>query len=194
MTTGEIIKSRRKELDISAEFIAQKLGIARSTVFRYERGDIEKVPSDILIPLSRILRLEPSELMGLKPPKTNSFENAMKKLRFFNIPVSAGTGQWLAEGHEYEYEEFEHAPRGADFALKVKGDSMEPMYCDNDIVFVKQNVIIESGQIGIFCLNDEGYMKMLQGNKLVSLNPTYKPIIVDEFDVFFCAGRVIGKN
>lgn len=119
---------------------------------------------------------------------------ALTRLPFFSAPVSAGTGQWLSDGHEYEYEEFENVPCGADFALRVRGDSMEPLYADGEIVFVKSNVIVESGQIGVFCLNDEGYLKMLQGSKLVSINPKYTPIAIGEFDSYFCAGRVIGKT
>ena len=37
------------------------------------------------------------------------------------------------------------------------------------------------------------YMKMLQGNKLVSLNPKYAPIVISEFDEFFVCGRIVGK-
>ena len=118
----------------------------------------------------------------------------MSKIPFYETVASAGTGAWLGEGHEYEFTHFENAPPKADFALKVRGDSMEPMYLDGDIVFVRQKTMVESGQVGIFCLNDEGYLKMLQGNKLVSLNENYNPIIVDESDSFFCMGRVIGKT
>ena len=81
---------------------------------------------------------------------------------------------------------------GADFAVKVRGDSLEPLYSKDEVVLVKSEVIIESGQIGVFCLNGVGYLKMLQGNKLVSFNKKYKPIIIEEFDRFVYAGRVVG--
>ncbi|MEO1772948.1 helix-turn-helix domain-containing protein [Candidatus Enterococcus ferrettii] len=64
MNVGERIKQRRKELNISADDIAKKLGISRSTVFRYEKGDIEKVPLDIIEKISIPLRTTPSYLMG----------------------------------------------------------------------------------------------------------------------------------
>lgn len=117
----------------------------------------------------------------------------LTRLPLYNIPVSAGAGQWLSSGREYEYEDFEDVPESADLALRVRGDSMEPMYFDNDIVFVKANVLVESGQIGVFCLNNEGFLKMLQGNRLVSLNPKYEAKTIGEYDSFFCVGRVIGK-
>lgn len=64
MTTGQRIKKRRKELGLSADCIAEKLGVSRSTVFRYESGSIEKLPADILEPLSSILYTTPEYLMG----------------------------------------------------------------------------------------------------------------------------------
>jgi len=131
---------------------------------------------------------------GRLAKEVEAFEKVLTKLPMYNAPVSAGRGAWLGEGHEYEFAYFEDVPRNADFALRVRGDSMTPMYEDDDIVFVKANVIVESGQIGVFVLNDEGYLKMLRGNKLISLNDEYDPIVIEEWDSFFCAGRVIGKT
>lgn len=64
LTTGERMKARRKELGFSAEYVAEKLNVNRSTVFRYEGGDIDKLPIDILEPLSEILQTTPAYLMG----------------------------------------------------------------------------------------------------------------------------------
>ena len=62
MKVHEIMKIRRKELDLSADKIAEALGVSRATIYRYERGDIEKLPTDILIPLAKILKTTPAEL------------------------------------------------------------------------------------------------------------------------------------
>lgn len=67
MTTAERMKFRRKELGLSAEYVADKLGCSPATIYRYERGDIEKMPLDILVPLSSILQTTPVYLMGLTP-------------------------------------------------------------------------------------------------------------------------------
>ena len=64
MKTGERMRLRRKELGYSAEHVAEKLGVSRSTVFRYENGDIEKLPIDVLEPLSKALHTTPAYLMG----------------------------------------------------------------------------------------------------------------------------------
>lgn len=64
MTTGQRMKARRKELGLSAEFVADKLGVSPATIYRYEKGDIEKTPGNILEPISRILKTTPAYLMG----------------------------------------------------------------------------------------------------------------------------------
>lgn len=64
MNVGDRMKQRRKELRLSAEDVADKIGVNRSTVFRYEKGEIEKLPIEILEPLSEVLRTTPQFLMG----------------------------------------------------------------------------------------------------------------------------------
>jgi len=64
MNTGDRIKLRRKQLGISADVLAEKIGVSRSTMFRYESGDIEKVPLDYLGSLSKALMTTPHYLMG----------------------------------------------------------------------------------------------------------------------------------
>jgi transcriptional regulator with XRE-family HTH domain len=192
MRTGETIKNLRLKMGLTADDVADFLGVSRATVFRYENGDIEKVPAAILEPLSKILMTTPAYLMGWE----DDFERPknITRLPLFNTPVSAGLGQMLSDGNDYELCDFSDVPNGVDFALTVRGDSMEPLYFNNDIVFIKTGIIDESGQIGVFLLNDEGYLKMLQGNRLVSLNNKYKPVTIGEFDSFYCVGRAIGKS
>ncbi len=72
--TGKRIKLRRKELGMSADELAEILGVSRSTIFRYERGDIEKVPADLINVLSKALRTTPAYLMGWEDNATE--ENA----------------------------------------------------------------------------------------------------------------------
>jgi transcriptional regulator with XRE-family HTH domain len=64
MTVGQRIKQRRKELKMSADELGKRLGVNRSTVFRYESGFIEKLPIDILQPIADALDTTPQYLMG----------------------------------------------------------------------------------------------------------------------------------
>ncbi|MDW2797731.1 helix-turn-helix transcriptional regulator [Clostridium boliviensis] len=62
--TGQRIKERRNQLEMSADDVAAQLGVSRSTIFRYENGHIEKVPANVLEKLAGILKTTPAYLMG----------------------------------------------------------------------------------------------------------------------------------
>lgn len=64
MTTGERIRARRKELGITADTLAEQIGVSRSTMFRYENGFIEKMPMNNLVPIARALHTTVGYLMG----------------------------------------------------------------------------------------------------------------------------------
>lgn len=66
MTTGERMKARRKAIGMSAETVASELGLSAATVYRYEKGDIEKIPISVLSRLADILCTTPAYLMGWK--------------------------------------------------------------------------------------------------------------------------------
>lgn len=64
MNIGQRIKQRRKELRMSADELGKRLGKDRSTIYRYENGDIENLPLDILEPIAEVLMTTPQALMG----------------------------------------------------------------------------------------------------------------------------------
>ena len=64
MNTGGRIKQRRLELGLSADELALRIGKSRATIYRYENGDIENMPTPILEPLAKALYTTPAQLMG----------------------------------------------------------------------------------------------------------------------------------
>ena len=113
---------------------------------------------------------------------------------FYETPVSAGTGSWLGDDIVAEWLT---VPRNdlttsADFALKISGDSMQPKFSNGETVLVKQTSSVFEGEIGVFVLNGESYIKKLGKKELVSLNPAYKPIPLHGFDDVRCVGKVLG--
>ena len=64
MSIGHRIKERRKLLKMSADELGRRLGKDRSTIYRYEKGDIENLPLDILEPIAKVLDTTPAHLMG----------------------------------------------------------------------------------------------------------------------------------
>lgn len=64
MLIGKRIKFLRTQRGMSIDELATKLGKNRTTVYRYENGDIENLPLDILNPLAEALNTTPAHLMG----------------------------------------------------------------------------------------------------------------------------------
>jgi len=113
-------------------------------------------------------------------------------LRLFEIPVSAGPGNYLDDS-DYELIEVDNlVPESADYAVRVRGDSMTPRFVDKQIIFIHEQADLGEGDIGIFYLNNEVFLKKLGKGSLVSLNSEYEPIPVGEHDEFKVFGKVIG--
>ena len=83
MNIGHRIKQRRKALKMSADELGARLGKDRSTIYRYEKGDIENLPLDILEPIAAALQTTPQYLMGWEEvQKTNdTITDAVIKMR-----------------------------------------------------------------------------------------------------------------
>ena len=109
--------------------------------------------------------------------------------------VSAGFGEYL---EEYEQGKTVYVPdtpqsRKADFVLTVSGDSMEPKFHDGDNILVRSQPTVAEGQIGIFDVDGEGYIKKLGKGKLISLNHKYPNIpLKDRYAK--CFGLVLGTT
>ncbi|EGQ1644454.1 XRE family transcriptional regulator [Staphylococcus pseudintermedius] len=108
--------------------------------------------------------------------------------------ASAGTGETLIDGVEFTTQYNGHIPNH-DFALQVNGDSMEPLFEDKEIIFIDKTKQINSGQIGIFVIDGEAYLKKVfisdKGIRLVSLNSKYPDLHFDSSHDIKVAGKVI---
>lgn len=152
---------------------------------------------------------------GRYKPASRVTENAV---RYITMPVSilsasAGTGEFL-DDENFTEEQFpeDFVPDGADFGIHVCGDSMEPVYHDGQIVWVRQCERLEPGEVGIFLYDGDGYIKLYNeqepdedvreffgdsyGNVhmqpvLISYNRKYRPILVSPHSRFQIVGRVL---
>ena len=143
---------------------------------------------------------------------------ALQEIVFIDMPVSnlmvsAGTGSFLDEG-SFEMVSFpkEMVPAGADFGVRVRGDSMEPVYHDGQIVWVQKCNQLRPGEVGVFLYDGEGYLKRYDeldpdssnGSQfidsdgilhkqpvLISYNKKYEPKVVSPNVIFRIEGRVL---
>lgn len=119
---------------------------------------------------------------------------AGRVLPLYTLAASAGTGQFL-DGEDFEPIDAQQAPAGADFAVRIAGDSMEPEIENGQIVWVKRRETLESGRVGIFVLGGMAYCKRLHvdenGACLVSANPAYAPIALAPETEYRVCGEVL---
>lgn len=108
--------------------------------------------------------------------------------------VSAGTGVWVSD-EPVEIIKYPVPVPNHDIALRVNGNSMEPMFHDGDVVFVKKTPEVHHGSIIIIIVNDSAYIKKLYRRddevRLISLNPQYEDIILNPDDTIEIIGNVI---
>ena len=118
----------------------------------------------------------------------------LRERKVFYTTVSAGTGSFL-DGEDYEMYTSPDIPEEASFGVYVSGDSMEPRYHNEELIWIEQTEQLEDGEIGIFYLDGNAYVKKFQNNEngtyLVSLNKKYDPIPVTENNSFKIFGRVL---
>lgn len=124
---------------------------------------------------------------------TDDYDNVPQRyIKLYDIPVAAGFGEYLDSDSYVDLEVDETVPEEASFAVRVSGDSMSPRFVDNQIIFIKQQQMLDIGDIGIFELAGNAYIKKLGRGELISLNTRYKPIPIHEYDSFHILGKVIG--
>lgn len=119
--------------------------------------------------------------------------NVIALPRFWNRP-SAGNGNELGDG-DYDVIEVPDTltARIASYALTVSGHSMEPEIMDGETVLVKKLDHFEKGDIVVFSLNDQSYIKRAGEKCFESINPDYEDVTPTEDDDLHIFGVVVGK-
>lgn len=125
------------------------------------------------------------------------------------LRVSAGTGAFLDE-ENFEMVSFPAStvPGGARFGVRVSGDSMEPVYHDGQIVWVRPCESLRVGEVGVFICDGEGYLKVYGESLpderqessdggaypqplLISYNKAYEPKKISPYSEFCVVGKVL---
>ncbi len=145
----------------------------------------KKAIDGLLDTLSNRRSEQSKEFIQLEPPLLYPY---------YGHIASAGTGQFVFDDIPPEMIEVEnnHINMQADFAVGVNGDSMEPTYSDGDVLLIKKQHSLNKGDIGIFMIDGEAFVKEYDGDVLKSHNKAYPDILVSENTV--CLGKVIGKH
>ena len=179
----------RIQRDLTLDEIASKVGVAKSTIQRYEKGNITKIKLPVIESIAYVLRVNPNWLIGnVDDPSLSGAlpDNIIPMPKMNTVPligtIACGDPILAAENIEAEVSMPEHVV--ADFALRCKGDSMIGARIHNgDIVYIRQQPTVENGQIAAVLIGDEATLKRVyyypDSNKLVlnPENPKYEPFI-----------------
>lgn len=196
------IKKKRMELNLTLEQVGDMVGVGKSTVRKWETGDIENMKRDKIVKLAEALRVSPAYIMGMEEET-----KPVNTIEVSSIPVlskvSAGMPIYAEENIvDYIYLPATEVRPGKDvFGLIVSGDSMNKEFKEGDIVIIEKDSIVENGEIGVVLIN--GYNATLKQIKYVndsivlfplSDNPVHDPQIYDDKDEVTIIGKVIGMH
>ena len=187
---GARIEQRRKNLGMTLDNIAQEIGVAKSTVQRYEKGTIEKIKLPVLESIARALDVNPAWLCfksdQMEPVRYESplpsGLTPLPKMREWEVLGATACGKPL---HRELLDETVMAPDDikADVVFRCVGDSMiNARIFDGDAVFVRLQPEVENGQIAVVRVGDEYTLKRIYYHddyiELRPENPTHKAIIL----------------
>ena len=178
----------------------QFLALCRALEIHDVMGEFCGEPDSLLAGLNRTGRERVAEYAALLRASDAFCEKEQTRPRrvlpLYDLAVSAGTGQFLDSEH-YELREVEsEVPEGADYGVRVAGDSMEPRFHDRQEIWVRRQQTLQNGEIGIFLYDGSSYVKKLVEEngqiRLHSLNPAYADILVSPELGLGVFGKVLG--
>ncbi len=179
MRVGQKIKQLRKQFGINAQTVADRANISKATLYRYEKGEIEKIPMAVLEKIATALGCSVLAF-------TNADNTKLAERETVYIPivgrVSAGIGN-LAEQYHEGYESASASSINSDsqyIYLRVTGDSMYPVFMENDLVLIQAQTNVDSGSYAVVLIDDcDGVIKKVIIDddyiELISINPMYPP-------------------
>lgn len=184
------LKALRENASLSQKQLADALHVAQGTVGNWESGT-RKPSAARMQEIADLFQVTVDDLLGSTPVHPR------------RIPVLSGANAGLppeAVRTVLEYEEIDEvlAGQGEYFALRIQGDSMEPRMYEGDVVIVRQQSDIDSGDIAVIRLSGgEATVKRLikhgDGISLIAFNPKYIPINFTKREISENSVEVIGK-
>lgn len=142
------------------------------------------------------LRERAEVLAELEAPIANEPEPEQETIfiEYSTLKVSAGTGEPLIDDTYHDFLKVKRSDltEEANFAVQISGNSMLPRFKDKEWVLVRSQPDVEIGEIGIFIIDGNGYIKERAADRLVSINPEYDDIYFKENQDIKCKGLVIG--
>ena len=195
------LKILRNEKGLTQKELAEKLNVRNTTISKYELKEREPDIKTLSL-LSEFFGVSIDYLIGKTNVRYDVMKNSTKK--GIKIPVLGKVAAGIPiEAIEFveDYEEIttEMASTGEYFALKIQGESMEPKFSDGDVVIVRKQNDIESGEIGVVIVNGSDatvkkVVKQENGILLIATNQSvYSPKFYDNKSIETLPVYILGK-
>lgn len=181
---GNRLYKARINSGYTLEFVGSKIGVHKSTISRWEKGETEKIKLPIIESLAKIYNVNPSWLAGINDNPTIQKSFKVESNVFpspdmvVKIPVvgkiSAGIPLLAVENIvSYAYAPSSQIKQGYTyFYLTVQGDSMNLKFHEGDIILVQKQSDLENDEIGVILINGEATVKKYKNeNGLIILQP-----------------------
>lgn len=182
----ERIKTLRTALGLSYQDLADRTGLSKSTLQRYETGTIRNIKVEKLDILAGGLGTTTVSLLGLDGTENTGREKNSYELissNIYRIPVfdsvSAGFGCYADSCSVGCLPTYVENPTDVNQLLwiNVRGDSMAPTIDDGDRILVRRQDSVENGSVAVVMIGDEAFVKKIKYGKnwieLHSINPYY---------------------
>ena len=187
----------RKNKALTLEQVGNYIGVGKSTVRKWEQGLIKNMRRDKIAKLAELYNVSPDYLLGIE-----THVEGVRPIRLKKFPmlgeIACGKPIFADEDHETYIDAA--ADIKADFCLTAKGDSMiGARIFDGDVVFIKEQPIVDNGQIAAVIIDDSVTLKRWyyypDKHKLILTpeNPKYEPLVYvgEELNSIRCLGRAI---
>ena len=195
------VKELRKQKHITQEELGKVLDIQKAAISKYENGRAEP-STEVLKKMSAFFGVSIDYLLGNSPVKvSNQTSSDIQGVRIpvlgrvvAGIPIEA-----VEEILDYEEITPELAASGEFFALKIRGHSMEPRMMEGDVVIVRRQDDVESGDVAIVLVNgNEATVKRVKkqedGITLIATNTSvYEPHYYSNKEIEELPVRILGK-
>lgn len=177
---GDILKKIRKKNNLSQKALSEKINVSQQTVGSWETNRTSPSP-EMIKTIAELFDISTDVLLGsIVKQKETTPKHKVVKIPVYGM-VAAGAPILTVEDILDHIEVAEEDLIDGEFiALQVKGDSMIPDIKNNDIVLVRRQPDIDSGQVAIVIINgDEATVKKVikhrEGIQLIATNPEYEP-------------------
>lgn len=182
-------KEMRMQHGFTQALLARRLGVNQTAISQWERGVTTPSPA-LLLKLCDLYGTSADYLLGREAHRGRAIP-VLGQVQA-GLPVEA-----VEDVLDYEEIPGDLADRGDFFALRIRGDSMEPRMREGDVVIVRRQATADTGDIVVALIGEEATIKRLKkrgdGLMLIAFNPEYEPLFYTNQQIRELPVQLLGR-